>query len=193
MSVSKTQGLLVVISSPSGAGKNTIIRRLMHIFPSSVRFVTTTTRSPRPREISGEDYFFVTKEDFEHMKQRNKFIEYNVYSGEYYGSEKEKLEYVLNKYPMVFAALDVNGKMHLDKLNIPHISIFILPESQDILRQRIQIRGGVGEEDLKQRLFLAEQELAVAKNYDFQVVNPQGDIESAVHSIQNFLQARLDK
>ncbi len=193
MNSPRSHGLLVVISSPSGAGKNTIIRRLTQIFSSSVRFVTTTTRNPRPREIQGEDYFFVAKEQFKHMIQEEKFIEYNEYAGEYYGSEKEKLNHILEKYALVFAALDVNGKLALEALDIPHVSIFILPESEDILRQRIQIRGGVEEEGLEQRLALAEQELALAQKYDFQVVNAQGDMETAVQRIADFLRTYLDK
>lgn len=186
-------GTLIVLSSPSGGGKNVIIRRLLEIFPESRRFSTTTTREPRLQEVVGKDYFFVTRGEFEQMIQENKLVEYNLYAGEYYGTEKEKLENMLKKYDYVFVAIDVNGKQALEKQGIPHQSIFLLPESLEVLRQRIQSRGGIGSEDLAQRLTVAKEELSKAKNYDLQVVNPQGNIESAVDKIVVFLQGEVDR
>lgn len=181
-------GTLVVISSPSGAGKNSIIRRLLEILPNSARFVTTTTRSPRPGEYEGKDYFFVTHEKFEGMLQANKFIEHNTYAGEYYGTEKEKLSRVREKYDYIFVALDVNGKHALDALHIPHVSIFLVPEDMTVLEDRIQVRGGVSEEEMKERMQTAREELKAADAYDRKVVNPEGKMEDAVQEIVQFLQ-----
>ncbi len=184
-------GTLVVISSPSGAGKNSVIRRLLEIFPSSARFVTTTTRSPRPGEQEGKDYFFVSRENFEAMVGEDKFIEHNVYADEYYGSEKEKLEAVLQKYDYVFVAMDVNGKHSLDTLGIPHVSIFLLPEDMSVLEQRIEVRGGVTEQEVQKRLATAREELKAANDYDRKVVNPEGKMEEAVQEIVEFLHSRV--
>lgn len=181
-------GKLIVISSPSGTGKNSIIRRLVEIFPNSTRFVTTTTRDPRPGEEPGKDYFFVTQEQFDRMLREDKFIEYNKYAGEWYGSEKEKLGLVLQKYDLVFLALDVNGKQSLETLNIPHVSIFLIPESVEALEQRIEARGGVTKQELKKRMETAKEEMKAADKYDVQVVNPEGKMELAVQKIISFLQ-----
>jgi len=185
-------GKLVIISSPSGGGKNAIIRRLVELLPESTRFITTTTRSPRPQEIPGKDYFYVARDMFEQMITEKKLVEYNLYAGEYYGTEKEKLERVLEKYQYVFAALDVNGKRALEEKAIPHVSIFLLPESLDILKERIKARGGVGQASLEERLEAVDDELAQAHIYDLQVVNPQGNMESAVTQIVDYL-GSLDK
>lgn len=180
-------GKLVVISSPSGAGKNSIIRRLLEIFPNSARFVTTTTRSLRPGEQEGKDYFFVSKEHFESMIQEDKFIEHNIYADEYYGSEKEKLSRVLEKYDFVFVAMDVNGKHALDAQYIPHLAIFLLPEDMSVLEERIQVRGGVDAQEIEKRLQTARLEVQDAGSYDAQVVNPEGKMEEAVQKIVQIL------
>ncbi len=181
-------GKLVIISSPSGGGKNAIIRRLVELLPESTRFVTTTTRPPRPQEVEGKDYFFVTPENFSQMIQNDKLIEYNLYAGQYYGSEKNKLEILLDTYNFVFAALDVHGRESLKIKNIPHISIFLLPESLEALEERIKIRGGVGETELQQRMQTAREEMKEANKYDMQVVNPEGNMEVAAQEIIQFLQ-----
>lgn len=180
-------GTLVVISSPSGGGKNTIINRLLQLFPNSTRFITTTTRIPRVQEKNGRDYHFVSHEAFEQLRDENKLVEYNFYAGEYYGSEKERLNEDLQKFDWVFVALDVNGKKNLDKLKIAHRSIFLLPESLDVFRDRIIQRGSVTPEALEERMEIARQELQEAKKYDFQIVNPQGNIQEAVEGIVGFL------
>lgn len=182
-------GTLVVISSPSGAGKNSIIKRLLEIFPRSTRFVTTTTRNPRPGEKNGEDYFFISRNEFLSMQKADKFIEENEYAGEFYGSEKEKLNFALEKNDFVFAALDVNGKQTLDRLHIPHISLFLLPEDMSVLEQRIIDRGGVDEDKIRERLQIARLELRAAGMYDVRVVNPEGKMEVAVQKIVSYLQS----
>lgn len=180
-------GTLIVISAPSGAGKNTVIRRLLELFPSSTRLVTTTTRQPRSQEVEGKDYFFVSKHVFESMIEEKKFVEHNVYAGEYYGTEKEKLDRALEEFEKVFVALDVNGKHALDEQKIPHVSIFLLPESLEILKDRIVGRGSVDGEALEKRLTEASKEMEWAPEYDFQVVNPQGNINQAIEGIIGFL------
>lgn len=180
-------GTLVVISSPSGGGKNTIINRLLEIFPKSIRFVTTTTRAPRGQDTNGKDYHFVSHTEFQQLMEQKKFIEYNFYAGEYYGSERERLETDLQMYDMVFVALDVNGKEALDTLHIPHLAIFLLPEDMSVLQERIEMRGGTDEEAIKERLETATQEMKAAGEYDLQVVNPEGKMEEAVAKIVEFL------
>jgi guanylate kinase len=180
-------GKLVVISAPSGTGKNAIIRELLKLFPNTTRLVTTTTRDPRPGEKNAVDYHFVSETEFQNMLQAGEFLESNNYAGNWYGSEKQKLEKDLEDNEFVFSTLDVNGKKSLEKIFYPHIAIFLLPDSIDVLDDRIRHRGGESEEDIEKRIALAHDEIAHASKYDFQVVNKEGEMYQTVQQIQEFL------
>lgn len=180
-------GQLVVISAPSGTGKNAIIRDLLKLFPNTTRFVTTTTRDPRPGEVHGIDYHFVSVEDFQNMILGGEFLEYNNYADNWYGSEKQKLDADVEANEFVFSTLDVNGKQSLDKILYPHISIFLLPDNIDTLDDRIRHRGGQSEEDIEKRIAIAHDEIAEAAKYDFQVVNHEGKMKETVDQIAAFL------
>lgn len=180
-------GQFIIISAPSGTGKNAIIRDLLKIFTSSIRFITTTTRDPRPNEKNGVDYHFVSVSEFQAMIENNEFLEYNNYADNWYGSEKKKLEADLAKYEYVFSTLDVNGKQSLDSLNFPHTAIFLLPDSIDVLDNRIRNRGGENESDIEKRIALSHDEIAQAQKYDFQVVNHEGKMYETVQKIVTFL------
>lgn len=184
-------GNLVIISAPSGGGKNAIIRDLTKIFSGSTRFVTTTTREPREREVNGVDYYFVTVEQFKDMITKGELLEYNFYAGNYYGSEKNKLEETLKNHTITFSTLDVNGKKQLDALHVPHISIFLLPESIAILRERIANRGGLTQEEIDMRMHVAEEEVKVGETYDFPLINEDGKMKQTTDQIQKFLEERL--
>jgi guanylate kinase len=181
-------GQFIIISAPSGTGKNAIIRDLLKIFSSSTRFITTSTRDPRPMERNGVDYHFVSLDQFESMRQKNEFLECNNYAGNWYGSERKRLEEGLARYEYVFSTLDVNGKRSLDVLNFPHTAIFLLPDNLEILDDRIRNRGGEAENDIEKRISIAHDEIAEAKNYDFQVVNKEGKMAETVDQIVAYLQ-----
>ena len=111
-----TSGHLVIISSPSGGGKNSVINALMTRFLNSARLVTTTTRPMRPLEKDGIDYVFVTHEEFEQKLQAGDFLEHNKYAaGHYYGTDRKTLEHLLDSHPLVFSQIEVNGKHQSDR------------------------------------------------------------------------------
>jgi len=183
-------GKLVVVSAPSGTGKTTIVQKILEILPNTVRLITTTTRKKRPGEIEGKDYYFVPEEDFVEKIAKGDFVEYNQYAGNYYGTEKAKLEELQRHYDLVFAIIDVNGKMNLDTLGIPNISIFILPESLHVLRARIEKRSSLTLEQLEKRLEEAEREKEKGKDYDCQVINREGKMDETVKEILAFLEKK---
>lgn len=185
------KGILVIVSAPSGGGKNAIIRELIKLFPGSTRFVTTTTRDPRVGEVEGIDYYFVTDERFKQLIDRGEMIEYNFFAGNYYGSEREKLENTLKNHNLTFATLDVNGKKHLQDQGIEHLSIFLLPDNIEVLRERVARRGGLSPEQIDMRMHEAEAEIALAHTYDLPLINPDGNMHEAVAQIQQFLEERL--
>jgi len=186
------ESTLIVISSPSGGGKDVIIARLMKIFQNSTKLVTTTTREPRSGETPGLSYNFVSKETFEDKMKNNELLEHNKYNGNYYGVDKVVLAETLTKNSFVFTNIDVNGKASLDKNNIKHLAIFLLPESLDVLERRIKARGGVVEEDIKERLKTAKKEIEMSGDYDYKVVNKDGHIEEAVAEIESIIRG-VDK
>jgi guanylate kinase len=108
-------GRLVIISAPSGGGKNAIIRVLVEKIPKSVRFLTTITRPMRPGEVEGIDYHYISKAEFEQKILAGDFVEYNVYAGEYYGTDRLRLEQTLKDNEVVFLQIDINGRRAMKK------------------------------------------------------------------------------
>ncbi len=187
-----SKSTLVVISSPSGGGKDTIISKLLKIFPNSAKLVTTTSRKPRTKDIPGFSYNFVSKNDFEKKIDNDEMLEYNMYDGNYYGIEKKVLADTLLKNDFVFTNIDVNGKASLDKNGIKHLAIFLLPESTEVLKTRIENRGGLDEAQIENRLKIAKKEIEKAKGYDFRVTNKNGQIKKTVAEIERIIRG-VDK
>ncbi|MBT3816797.1 MAG: guanylate kinase [Candidatus Magasanikbacteria bacterium] len=181
------KGTFVLVSAPSGGGKNAIIRALLKKFTHSTQLVTTTTRDMRPLEADGVDYHFLDKEIFKKKLEAGEFVEYNEYDGNFYGTQWTDLNEALEQYDLVFSQAEVNGKKHLDKKGVPHISIFLLPEDFEILRDRIKKRGGTSDDSIDERLEIAKKEVEQSGIYDLRVVNEDGKMEKAVDSIVNYL------
>ncbi len=181
------KGQLVIISSPSGGGKDSVIRGLIEILPDAVRYLTTTTRPMRPGEKNGIDYHYVTREEFEIMIKNNELIEYNEYADNYYGTEKARLNELLDNHKIVFSNIEINGKKNFDKDGWINISIFLLPESLEILKQRIISRGGLTDEIIAKRLETAKKEIAESDIYDYKIVNFQGKLDETVSNVAKII------
>ncbi|HLD30909.1 MAG TPA: guanylate kinase [Patescibacteria group bacterium] len=181
------RAVFVVLSSPSGGGKDTIILRLLKVFSDSARLVTTTTRKPRVNDTAGVSYNFVSEDSFKKKIKDGEMLEYNIYNGNYYGIEKRVLSETLAGSSFVFTNIDVNGKASLDKNNIAHIAIFLLPESLKVLERRIRERGGLTEDEIKNRLNIAKKEMKKADIYDYEVKNRDGKIEQTVEKIKEII------
>ncbi len=177
------KGLLVVISAPSGGGKDSVIRELIKRIPHSARCVTTTSRPPRPGNVEGLDYYFISEAEFLEKIKRGAFVEYNTYAGNYYGTEKAVLERALETYDVVYTQVEINGKRSFDRLQIPHLSIFLKPSDLEVLRDRIIARGGHTREEIDERLEIARHQIAEAGIYDFCIVNEQGKFEDTVYAV----------
>jgi len=184
------QGMLVVISSPSGGGKDSVINALLKIMPNSARFVTTTSRPPRPGNKDGVDYHFISKEQFEQGIKNDEFLEYNVYSENYYGTDKKYLEQDLAQNDLVFTQIEVNGKHNLDKAHVSHLSIYLLPDSLENLRKRIKNRGGLTDAQIEDRLKIAKEEIEKSFDYDYRIVNTEGKLAETVQNVAKIIQTR---
>lgn len=184
-------GLLVIISSPSGGGKDVVINTLLKRIPGWARLVSTTTRPLRPGNKEGVDYFFITPELFEQGIKKGEFLEYNVYAGNYYGTPRNYLEKMTTAHKVVLSQIEVNGKHNLDKLSIPHLSIFMLPDSLENLKKRIEKRGGITPEVMEQRMKIAVREIEASVDYDYRIVNVEGQLNETIAKIEDIILKRI--
>lgn len=165
------QGLLIVISGPSGAGKGTVCRTLLENNPELVLSVSTTTRQPRTGEQDGVNYFFVSKEEFEESLLHGDFLEHACVYGQYYGTPRGVVENMLAAGRDVILEIDTQGAIQVMESYSSGIFVFLLPPSGAELRTRIIKRGTESEESLKCRLSAAAAEVALAPKYHYVVVN----------------------
>ena len=184
-------GLLVIISSPSGGGKDSVINALLKIFPGSARLVTTTSRPLRPGNQEGVDYYFISREEFEEKIKSGEFLEHNFYAGNYYGTQKKHLEQLTREHPLVLTQIEVNGKHNLDIAGIKNLSIFLLPESLETLKKRIEKRGGLTEEIIEKRLAIAKKEINASEDYDYRLVNREGHLEDTIQEVAGLIASQL--
>ena len=187
------QGLFIIISAPSGGGKDAVIAKLVKRIPNSSRLVTTTSRAPRPGDKEGVNYYFVSLDEFKKKIADGEFIEYNFFAGNYYGTEKKILNQFLSKNKVIFSTTEVNGKHNLDKLKVKNIGVFLMPESVEILKERIERRGGTTPEAIKERLNLAEKEIAESEDYQYHLINKEGALEETVDKIEEIVKKELAK
>lgn len=186
-------GNLVIISSPSGGGKDTVIRALIKHFSSAAKLITTTTRSPRPEDEDGVTYYFTDKPTFENKLKNNELLEHNVYADNYYGTEKNELENKLENFNLVFSNIDVNGRRNLAASGIKNLSIFLMPSNLDDLKQRILKRGKVTDTELASRLETAKHEIEDADEYDFKVINQTGKLDETIDNVAKIITTYLQK
>ena len=172
------RGRLFVFSAPSGAGKHTILGRLLERDPRLAYVTTTTTRAPRPGEVHGRDYFFVSQEDFLRTRDTGELLEWAEVHGALYGTPKAELERVLQTGQDAVLQVDVQGRRNIEANGVPHASVFIMPPSLEELEVRLRSRGADSDEVIDLRLRNAETELAARNEYDFVVVND--NVEDAV-------------
>jgi len=171
------KGKIFVITAPSGCGKGTLRRALLKEAPSIQFCPSLTTRAPRPGEVDGVDYIFVSREDFLRKRDRGELIEWAEVYGNLYGTPKKDIEMALSQGRDVILEKDVQGARTLRKVFPEGIFIFILPPSFDELKRRMEARGTESEEDKRVRLESARDEIADLGTFDYVIIN--SDVERA--------------
>ena len=175
-----SKGKLCVISGASGVGKSTVLKQVMAV-RSDLRFsVSATTRKPRPGEVEGESYYFVTKELFEEMIAQDAFLEYDAHMDNYYGTPAAQLEEKLETGSVILD-IEPNGAFAVRSKRPDAILIFIAPPSLQELEQRLRSRGDTSEDQIRLRLDRVQWEMDQSKHYDHIVINDQ--VEACANTI----------
>lgn len=170
------KGLLIVVSGPSGSGKGTVLSKVFETNKDMFYSVSATTRAPRPGEVHGKHYYFLTREEFEQRIKNGGMLEYASYCGNYYGTPRAAVEEKCNAGFDVVLEIEVQGAMQVKKACPDCVTIFIVPPSAKELEKRLRGRGTESDEVIKKRLETAVSEIEYAKKYDYIVVNDDVDI-----------------
>ncbi len=181
--------VLAVISGPSGVGKDSVIKRLQEQNRSLQFVVNCTSRQPRPGEVEGIDYYFVSRQEFERMVQAGEMLEYALVYGQYKGNQRARIRQALAKGADTIMRLDVQGAATVKRLAPGCVTIFIAPPSLDILVHRLQERGGDSPEQMQRRLDTAVNELSCAPEFDYVVVNYEGCLDQTVEMVEAIILA----
>ncbi|MGN0243682.1 MAG: guanylate kinase [Lachnospiraceae bacterium] len=178
--MAENRGKLIVISGFSGAGKGTVVKRLIDKYPYSLS-VSATTRAPRPGEEDGREYHFKSVEEFQNLIDYNGFIEWTMYVENYYGTPRKFVEQEMAAGHDVILEIEVEGALNIRKQYEDAILIFITTPSADALRQRLTGRGSESEEVIEKRIRRAVEETEQIHNYDYILIND--DLEQCVEEV----------
>lgn len=167
------QGLLIILSGPSGVGKGTVCRFLLSQKPKLTLSVSATTRPPRPGEIEGREYFFISEAHFQRLIAEDAFLEWAIVHDQYYGTLKEKVAEILFAGGDLILEIDIQGGEQVRRKRADAVSIFMAPPSMEALEQRIIGRGTEDAKKIEQRLITARREMEAYISYDYLVINDQ--------------------
>jgi guanylate kinase len=185
--VEHNHGLLIVLSGPSGAGKGTLCRELLHQMPQVKYSVSATTRQPRPGEVDGLHYFFRNREEFQTMIENDQLLEWAEFCENYYGTPLFAVEQAIQAGYDVILEIEIQGALQVKKRFSQGVFIFVVPPSMAVLSERIHKRGTESEEVILKRLETAAVELEYVTEYDYVVVNDEVPI--AVDKLKSILVA----
>ena len=184
--MAEKESLIIVVSAPSGSGKTTIVNNLLERVDNMRKTVSCTTREPREDEKDGEDYIFMSQEDFIQKAEGGEFLEWEKNFGEYYGTPKGQVEEALARKEDIILSIDVKGARILKKHYPESISVFIMPPSQEELEARLRKRNTDREQQVSMRLKESKQEVEAVDEYDYLVVNE--DIEKSVEELKSIIE-----
>ena len=182
----KEDQVMVILSSPSGAGKTTITKKIQQKYQNFKISVSHTTRKPRPNEVEGVDYFFVTKEEFKKKKEKNEFYEHAKIFDNYYGTSKKSVTNILEKKNNILFDIDWQGTQQLSKFSeLNLVKIFILPPNKKELENRLLQRNQDNKEIVTKRLDSFDNDVTHWKEYDYIVIND--NLENCFKQIENII------
>ncbi|MDB9525521.1 guanylate kinase [Oscillatoria sp. CS-180] len=180
-----TLGRLIVLTGPSGVGKGTLLRHLREKYPHLYLSTSATTRQPRPGEVHGQHYYFLSREQFELMIEQGDLLEWAEFAGNYYGTPRQPVEVQIERGNQVILEIELEGARQVAQSFPTALKIFILPPSPDELERRIRNRGQDDDAAIARRLARAQVELAAADEFDVQIVND--NLDDAIAALEEAL------
>jgi guanylate kinase len=189
--LAKRQGILFILSAPSGAGKTTLINGLRSVYPEIKLSVSCTTRAQRREEINGRDYHFITARQFASMKDRGKFAEWAKVHDFLYGTPRQPLDRSIGSGSDMILDIDVQGARKIKRIYPQAVLVFLLPPSWRELQRRLVLRGTDGKNIIRRRLANARREIREIIKYDYYVVNR--DVKGAVEALKSIVEAERAK
>ena len=183
----KHKGILIVVSGFSGAGKGTLMKQLVHTYDDYALSISMTTRSPRPGEEEGKEYFFVSRQEFEEKIAQNGLIEHACYCDNYYGTPRDYVEKQLEKGKDVILEIEIQGALEIKRKYPTALLLFVMPPSAAELRKRLAGRGTESPEVIAKRLKRAGEEAEGIEQYDFLVINDK--LEECVQQMHELIRA----
>ena len=187
----KKTGMIVILSAPSGCGKDTVFKEISKIRSDVCESISATTRAPRKGEIEGVNYFFKSTADFESMIEEDSFLEYACYNGWYYGTPAAPALAAVNKGKICFLIIERKGAQKVMKNYPDAVSVFLMPPDIKTLERRLKKRNTESEEAIKKRLKIAEEEIEYASTFNYVIVNNK--LEKAVEELNGILDKELEK
>ncbi|MCH4905492.1 guanylate kinase [Cylindrospermopsis raciborskii CHAB3438] len=186
-------GKLIVLTGPSGVGKGTLMQKLLAQHPQLYYSVSATTRSPRPGEIDGKSYYFITPNSFQELVAQGEFLEWAEFAGNYYGTPRAAVLEQIQLGRSVILEIELAGARQIKASYPDALSIFILPPSFLELETRIRARGQDSDEAITRRLNRAKEEIKAASEFDIQIVNDNfattlNELETILKTISSFSQ-----
>ena len=183
----KHKGILIVVSGFSGAGKGTLMKQLVHTYEDYALSISMTTRSPRPGEEEGKEYFFLSRQEFEEKIAQNGLIEHACYCDNYYGTPRDYVEKQLEKGKDVILEIEIQGALEIKRKYPTALLLFVMPPSAAELRKRLEGRGTESPEVIAKRLKRAGEEAEGIEQYDFLVINDK--LEECVQQMHELIRA----
>lgn len=183
------RGLLLVVSGPAGSGKGTVVAELRRLLPDAALSVSATTRAPRPGEVDGVHYFFMSRDDFEDALGRGDILEHTVYCGNYYGTPKAEAERILASGHDLILEIETEGAMQIKRLYPDSVTVMLIPPDARTLEARLRGRGTETDDVIRARLARARDEIAKSDRYDYVVVNGQDQVSACAAEIASILLA----
>lgn len=194
IAMTKRRGFLIVLSGPSGAGKNSLLSKVLPRVGDLTYSVSATTRPPRAGEVNGVDYFFMSSDEFHASVEQDEFLEWAEFAGYHYGTPRRFVLEAIERGETVITDIDIQGARQIKK-NLPDaVFVFLMPPSREELYNRLQARGTDSDEAIQKRLEISRLEMASVLDYDYWILND--DLDEAAQRLIAIIQAercRVDR
>jgi len=184
-------GMLLIISGPSGTGKGTLLEKLMQVDPSFRFSCSVTTRDPRPGEIDGVHYHFITVEEYNRLLEENAFLEHAAVHGNFYGTLRKPIEDMMAEGHNVLLDIDTQGALNVMENADDYVSLFILPPSWSELRRRLEARKTDAQDAIERRLANAREEVKLVDRYQYSIINDE--LETAFAQVQQIIESEKQR